>query len=168
MCGIQTLKTDDSHSPFTQGPQGKSGRRQGGRGPLSPSGCLIQPSLTAVTLHTQTHTHSFLSTTLFPHWRHNQGEHWVVSGQEFFQTNTSFSQLRTRGSSYMGTPSNVRNPIRAPNRQEEEVLFFKRPAACPRPGWSQGSAGPGQTPATQEAQAGTRRRTVVWERDMGI
>ena len=96
--------------------------------------------------HTQTHTHSFLSATLFPHWRHNRGEHWVVSGQKFFQTNTSFSQLRTRGSSYMGTPSNVRNPIRAPDRQEEEVLFFKRPAACPRPGWSQGSAGPGQTP----------------------
>ena len=57
MCGIQTLKPDDGHS-FTQGPQGKSGRCQGGQGPLSPLGCLIQPSLTAITLHMQTHTQS--------------------------------------------------------------------------------------------------------------
>lgn len=88
--------------------------------------------------------------------------------REYFQTNTSFSRLPTKGSSNTGTPSNVRYPIRAPDWWEEEVFFFKRPAACPRPGWAQGCEGPGQTPATQEAQAGTRMRTAVWERDTGI
>lgn len=172
--------------PYSQPPP-QHGQVPGpSRGHVGPPGCCIQPSpaLTASPLHTCSCTHTclcthtappFLSMSLFPNGRHNQGgiEWWgqerELSKPTPLPTNTTFPRP-TGDSDYTGTLSDVSNPVIAPGWWEGSrggaASSLRGASGGPRPGSGPSRARNPLDPS--EAQAGASTRTTVWKRDMGI